>query len=100
MRRISRIAAPVLALGLILAACGDDSSSSTDETTAAAEETATADTTAAATEDTAAAEEGAVDVASLGADHRQPGFDPRVESAVERADVDEAEAQAARPARD
>lgn len=66
MRRISRIAAPVLALGLILAACGDDSSSSTDETTAAAEETATADTTAAATEDTAAAEEGAVDVASLG----------------------------------
>jgi polar amino acid transport system substrate-binding protein len=46
MRRISRIAAPVLALGLILAACGDDSSSSTDETTAA--------------------EEGAVDVASLG----------------------------------
>ena len=66
MRRISRIAAPVLALGLILAACGDDSSSSTDETTAAAEETATADTTAAATEDTAAAEEGTVDVASLG----------------------------------
>jgi polar amino acid transport system substrate-binding protein len=47
MRRISRIAAPVLALGLILAACGDDSSSSTEDTTAAAEE-------------------GAVDVASLG----------------------------------
>jgi len=67
MRRISRIAAPVLALGLILAACGDDNSSSTDETTAAAEETATADTTAAATEDTTAAAEGdAIDVASLG----------------------------------
>jgi len=47
MRRISRIAAPVLALGLILAACGDDSDSSTEDTTAAAEE-------------------GAVDVASLG----------------------------------
>ncbi|MFM7745025.1 MAG: basic amino acid ABC transporter substrate-binding protein [Actinomycetota bacterium] len=47
MRRISRIAAPVLALGLILAACGDDSDSSTEDTPAAAEE-------------------GAVDVASLG----------------------------------
>lgn len=68
MRRISRIAAPVLALGLILAACGDDNSSSTDETTAAAEATATADTTATATEDTTAADaEGdAIDVASLG----------------------------------
>ncbi len=68
MRRISRIAAPVLALGLILAACGDDNSSSTDETTAAAEETATADTTAAATEDTTAADAAgdAIDVASLG----------------------------------
>ena len=69
MRRISRIAAPVLALGLILAACGDDNSSSTDETTAAAEETTTADTTAAATEDTTAAadaEGDTVDVASLG----------------------------------
>ena len=68
MRRISRIAAPVLALGLILAACGDDNSSSTDETTAAAEETTTADPTA--TADTTAAEgeaeAGAVDVASLG----------------------------------
>jgi len=62
MRRISRIAAPVLALGLILAACGDDNSSSTDETTAAAEETTTADTTATEGE----AEAGAVDVASLG----------------------------------
>lgn len=67
MRRISRIAAPVLALGLVLAACGDDNSSSTDETTAAAEDTATADTTAAATEDTMAPAEGdMVDVASLG----------------------------------
>lgn len=68
MRRISRIAAPVLALGLILAACGDDNSSSTDDTTAAAEATATADTTATATEDTTAADaEGdAIDVASLG----------------------------------
>jgi polar amino acid transport system substrate-binding protein len=68
MRRISRIAAPVLALGLVLAACGDDNSSSTEDTTAAAE-TATADTTAAATEDTTApAEAGGdtVDVASLG----------------------------------
>ena len=67
MRRISRIAAPVLALGLVLAACGDDNSSSTEDTTAA--ETATADTTAAATEDTTApAEAGGdtVDVASLG----------------------------------
>ncbi|MBM3730417.1 MAG: basic amino acid ABC transporter substrate-binding protein [Actinobacteria bacterium] len=58
MRRISRIAAPVLALGLILAACGDDSSSSTQDTTAA-EEAATADTTATAQEET-------LDVASLG----------------------------------
>lgn len=68
MRRISRIAAPVLALGLILAACGDDNSSSTDETTAAAEDTATADTTATATEDTTAADAAgdAIDVASLG----------------------------------
>ena len=68
MRRISRIAAPVLALGLILAACGDDNSSSTDETTAAAEATATADTTATATEDTTAADAAgdAIDVASLG----------------------------------
>ncbi len=32
MRRISRIAAPLLALGLVLAACGDDGSSSTNET--------------------------------------------------------------------
>jgi polar amino acid transport system substrate-binding protein len=69
MRRISRIAAPVLALGLVLAACGDDNSSSSDETTAVAEETATADTTATATEDTTAPAEAAgdtVDVASLG----------------------------------
>ena len=68
MRRISRIAAPALALGLILAACGDDNSSSTDETTAAAEATATADTTATATEDTTAADAAgdAIDVASLG----------------------------------
>lgn len=68
MRRISRIAAPVLALGLILAACGDDNSSSTDETRAAAEATATADTTATATEDTTAADAAgdAIDVASLG----------------------------------
>ena len=67
MRRISRIAAPVLALGLVLVACGDDNSSSTEDTTAA--ETATADTTAAATEDTTAAAEAGgdtVDVASLG----------------------------------
>lgn len=64
MRRISRIAAPVLALGLILAACGDDSSSSTEDTTAAAEETTAEDTTTADT--TTAEEEGAVDVASLG----------------------------------
>jgi polar amino acid transport system substrate-binding protein len=68
MRRISRIAAPVLALGLILAACGDDNSSSTDETTAPAEETTTAETTETAdttsgTEDNTATE---VDVASLG----------------------------------
>ena len=71
MRRISRIAAPVLALGLVLAACGDDNSSSSDETTVAAEETATADTTAAggeATADTTAAAAGnaSIDVASLG----------------------------------
>jgi polar amino acid transport system substrate-binding protein len=69
MRRISRIAAPVLALGLVLAACGDDNSSSSDETTAVAEETATADTTATATEDTTAPADAAgdtVDVASLG----------------------------------
>ena len=69
MRRISRITAPVLALGLVLAACGDDNSSSSDETTAVAEETATADTTATATEDTTAPADAAgdtVDVASLG----------------------------------
>jgi polar amino acid transport system substrate-binding protein len=69
MRRISRIAAPVLALGLVLAACGDDNSSSSDETTAVAEETATADTTATATEDTTAPADAAgdtIDVASLG----------------------------------
>ena len=41
-----RVAATVFALGLIAAACGDDSGSSSEDTTATAETTATADTTA------------------------------------------------------
>ena len=47
MRRISRIAAPVMAIGLVLAACGSNDKSSTEETTAPADTTATADTAAA-----------------------------------------------------
>ena len=63
MRRFARIAAPALALGLVLAACSSDDESTTEDTTAATEETTAAgDTTAPATEDTA----GAVDVAALG----------------------------------
>jgi len=65
MRRISRIAAPVIAIGLVLAACGSDNSSS-EETTAPADTTATADTTVTA-DTTAAAEGGAsINVADLG----------------------------------
>lgn len=64
MRRFARIAAPALALGLVLAACSSDDESTTEDTTAVTEETtATGDTTA--TEDTAAAGD-AVDVAALG----------------------------------
>ena len=64
MRRISRIAAPVIAIGLVLAACGSDNSSS-EETTAPADTTATADTTV--TADTTAATGGAsINVADLG----------------------------------
>ena len=64
MRRFARIAAPALALGLVLAACSSDDESSSADTTATEETTATGDTTA-ATEDTAAAG-GEVDVAALG----------------------------------
>jgi polar amino acid transport system substrate-binding protein len=64
MRRFARIAAPALALGLVLAACSSDDESTTEDTTAVTEETtATGDTTV--TEDTAAAGD-AVDVAALG----------------------------------
>jgi polar amino acid transport system substrate-binding protein len=64
MRRFARIAAPALALGLVLAACSSDDESTTEDTTAATEETTAAgDTTAPATEETAG---GDVDVAALG----------------------------------
>jgi polar amino acid transport system substrate-binding protein len=64
MRRFARIAAPALALGLVLAACSSDDESTTEDTTAATEETTAAgDTTAPATEET---DGGDVDVAALG----------------------------------
>ena len=66
MRRISRIAAPVIAIGLVLAACGSDNSSS-EETTAPADTTATADTTVTADTAAAPATGGAsINVAALG----------------------------------
>ena len=65
MRRFARIAAPALALGLVLAACSSDDESSSADTTATEETTAATQDTTAATEDTAAAG-GEVDVAALG----------------------------------
>ena len=67
MRRISRIAAPVMAIGLVLAACGSNDKSSTKETTAPADTTATADTSATADTAAAAPSGGAsINVANLG----------------------------------
>ena len=65
MRRIQRLAIPVFALGLVLAACGSDDTSTTEETTAESVVESTDDTTEGAT-DGATEESTAVDVASLG----------------------------------